>query len=86
LLTSWVWPRLTVSTRCLWLRPVRTISLAVPGIVSVTITGLADGTSFVLDDLEYTPAQEVPVPEPGTLSLLALGAVGLIRRRLTRRV
>jgi PEP-CTERM motif len=47
------------------------------GITEVTITGDPAGTSFVLDDLSYQPAELSSTPEPGTL-LLILPGLGLI--------
>lgn len=43
------------------------------GIRRVTLEGAAEGGSFTLDDLTFTP---LSVPEPATLVLLALGVVG----------
>lgn len=45
----------------------------------ITITGLPEGNSFTLDNVTYNP-----VPEPGTLALMLMSAVGLVsaRRRL----
>ena len=55
------------------------------GIGSVTITGDPAGGSFVLDDATITALQSgpepEPVPEPGTLTLLAVGTVAFARRR-----
>jgi hypothetical protein len=56
------------------------------GITYVTITGSPLGASFVFDDVVLTPA--ATAPEPGMLSLLALGA-GAMRacaRRRRRRI
>ena len=50
---------------------------------SVTITGDPAGGSFVLDDLTYD-TQAAPVPEPGTLVLVATGAAIGLRRRKRR--
>ena len=47
------------------------------GITEATATGDPAGTSFVLDDLYYQPAQLSSVPEPGTL-FLAVSGIGLI--------
>jgi hypothetical protein len=55
------------------------------GIASVTITGNLSGQSFTMDDLTLTPLNPVPVPEPGTFSLFAIGAAGLGRRWYRRR-
>lgn len=54
------------------------------GIGSVTIIGDPAGSSFVLDDLVYTPANQ-PVPEPGSLVSFLTGAaiMSLLRRRKT---
>ncbi|HEY3383843.1 MAG TPA: PEP-CTERM sorting domain-containing protein [Vicinamibacterales bacterium] len=54
------------------------------GISSVMIVGSEEGSSFALDDVTYWD-EPVPVPEPGTLSLLALGVFGACRRRFVRR-
>jgi hypothetical protein len=52
----------------------------------VVITASSFGGSFTLDDLTINvPQQSDPVPEPGTLSLVGLGAAAaLVRRRRTR--
>ena len=49
-------------------------TIAVVGIVETTLVGF--GNDFALDDISF-----VVVPEPGMLSLLAVGALALIRRR-----
>jgi hypothetical protein len=47
-------------------------------------TGVARGGDFSLE-LAITPADTAPIPEPGTLSLLAIGSgAALIRRRRAR--
>jgi hypothetical protein len=52
---------------------------------SVVIAGDSGGGSFVLDDMTIdVPEQTSSVPEPGTLSLLALGAAAALLRRRTR--
>jgi PEP-CTERM motif len=55
------------------------------GIASIVInSGLPSG-SFVMDDLTFDTSP-APVPEPGTLSLMALGAGAVwLRRRRARR-
>lgn len=58
------------------------------GVGFVTITGSRDGGSFVLDDATVTalPAGQ-PVPEPGTLGLMLLGAAAWrVQRTRSRRV
>ncbi len=53
-------------------------------IVKLVITGSLDGSSFVLDDLtldDAQPAQNTPVPEPATLTMVLGGAAVLARRR-----
>lgn len=59
------------------------------GIGSVRITGDPAGASFVLDDATLTALQtgtdpNAPVPEPGTLAMLAAGIAGLARSRQRR--
>jgi PEP-CTERM motif len=57
-------------------------------IASIQILGDPAGGSFVLDNLSASDVPPpAPVPEPGTLSLVALGSIGLIqslRRRFGR--
>lgn len=53
----------------------------VAGISRVVITGDLLGGSFTLDDLSFERLPGNSVPEPGTLLLVALGLVGLTRRR-----
>lgn len=61
------------------------LQLAFAGIAYMTITGDPAGGSLTLDDLTYSRVQQVePVPEPGTLALVLLGACGLVRMRLSR--
>lgn len=52
-------------------------------ISKITISGDPAGYSFVMDDLTYSTGS-TPVPEPGTLSLLALGGLSafVLRRRI----
>ena len=50
------------------------------GITRLTLAGDAAGFSFVLDDLSFTP-MAVPMPEPATAMLVAVGLVGLLARR-----
>jgi len=61
--------------------PNELLALSFPGIASVAITGDPAGGSFTLDDLEYVGAGGAAVPEPATLSLVALAAAGLALRR-----
>lgn len=51
---------------------------------SVVIAGDSLGGSFVLDDMTIDVAERTSVPEPGTLSLVALGCAALLRRRRRR--
>ena len=59
------------------------LSLAGAGITRLIISGDPGGSSFVLDDLTYTPASPTSVPEPGSLALIVIGAAffGTGRRR-----
>jgi hypothetical protein len=51
----------------------------------VVIFGAGEGGTFTLDDLTVdVPEQTSSVPEPGTLTLVALGAAALFRRRARR--
>ena len=50
------------------------------GIAKLTVSGDADGASFVLDDLSFTPAA-LPAPEPATAALTAIALAGLLARR-----
>jgi hypothetical protein len=65
--------------------PLELLSLSsATGFVSVLISGDAMGGSFVVDDVTFdTESAPTPVPEPGSLSLLASGValLGLRRRR-----
>jgi len=60
-----------------------TLSSAI-GISSILVSGDPAGGSFVLDDVTYDTPTGTPVPEPGTISLLALGLVSMAAGRLTR--
>jgi hypothetical protein len=42
-------------------------------------------SQFTVDSLVLEPATAAPVPEPSSLSLLALGALAVFRRRLLSR-
>jgi hypothetical protein len=53
--------------------------MALGGIWTVSISGDPFGGSFTLDDLTINSNDTTTVPEPATLSLLLLGAVGLRR-------
>lgn len=55
------------------------------GIAKLTVEGDALGSSFVLDDLSFTPTT-LPVPEPGTAVLMAIGLMGLLARRRFKRL
>jgi PEP-CTERM motif-containing protein len=58
----------------------------VGGISSVLITGNPAGFSFTMDDVTYTATgSQSPVPEPGTLGLLAIGLQGLRSRIRNKR-
>jgi hypothetical protein len=57
-------------------------SYSAPAISSVTITS-ANATPFTVDDVDVAAA--VPLPEPGTLGLLALGALCALSARRQRR-
>ena len=59
------------------------LELAFNNISAVTFLGDSFGGSFTLDDLRFTPGVAA-VPEPRTLSLLALGLGGFVRSRLRR--
>jgi len=67
--------------------PNELLAIAFPNISRITITGAPEGASFVLDDVTYTTAAASgppsAIPEPSTLTLLALGCAGLMRRRRT---
>lgn len=57
--------------------PNELISFADPaGIKSITITGDPGGSSFVMDDLSFTPLAQLTTPEPSGLA--GLGAVLLL--------
>jgi hypothetical protein len=51
---------------------------AVNGISRITITGLPTGSSFTMDDVTFSNAP-ANVPEPATLTLMALGLPALAR-------
>jgi hypothetical protein len=56
------------------------LQLAFGGISYVTFAGDPAGGSFALDDLTYSPdGGPAPVPEPGTLLLMATGGLALVR-------
>lgn len=57
------------------------------GISRITITGLPTGSSFVMDDASFTNSPTA-VPEPATLTLLALGlpAVARWRQKKNRKI
>lgn len=55
------------------------IDFAGAGIAYVILSGDALGGSFTLDDLTYA------VPEPAVMSLVAIGLLGLARRKASRR-
>lgn len=59
------------------------ILFTVTGISRITITGLANGGSFVMDDATLGNAPTA-VPEPATLALLALGLPAVARWRKRR--
>jgi hypothetical protein len=48
------------------------------GISQVTLAGDPAGGSFVFDDVTFTPINSTTVPEPGTLTLLALSLFVLV--------
>jgi hypothetical protein len=48
------------------------------GISTITIVGNAFGGSFTFDDVSFTPAQVVSVPEPDMISLLSLSIICLV--------
>jgi hypothetical protein len=54
-----------------------------PGITRVTIAGLPDGGSFIIDDINLDLQETTAVPEPATAALMLLGlaASTLYRRR-----
>ena len=60
-------------------RPNEFLKLAFTDMAYVVITGDRAGGSFVLDDLSYELGKEVP--EPATLALMLVGAVGMLRAR-----
>jgi hypothetical protein len=57
---------------------------AVSGISELTITGLASGGSFALDDFTFTTGAVSNVPEPGTLGLIGCFAFSTLTWRIRR--
>ncbi|SBT05662.1 exported hypothetical protein [Candidatus Accumulibacter aalborgensis] len=55
------------------------------GIAKLTVEGDALGSSFVLDDLSFTPTG-LPAPEPGTSVLMAIGLTSLLAGRRFKRL
>jgi hypothetical protein len=58
--------------------PNESLVFAVSSISRITITGLATGNSFVMDDVAFNSAP-TNVPEPATLTLMALGLPAVAR-------
>ena len=56
-------------------------STSMTGITSMTILGDFAGYSFALDDLTFESMAPSGVPEPSSLVLLAIGLLGMRRRR-----
>jgi murein DD-endopeptidase MepM/ murein hydrolase activator NlpD len=66
--------------------PNELLELAFDNIAYVIFSGDPLGGSFTLDNLSYTPGTVATVPEPGTITFLLLGLLGLTRsRRLPNR-
>ena len=62
------------------------LTLAFANMAYVTIAGAATGGSFTLDDVSTVSAANVePVPEPGTLALVGIGSLAMIRALRARR-
>ena len=58
------------------------VSLAFDGEAAyATFNFTSGGGRYIIDNFEGTFGSAVPVPEPSSLGLLALGSVALLRRR-----
>lgn len=60
---------------------IHSATVTIDSLVFRGVDGVANQVEFFVDSVSYNPNGRLVVPEPGSLALLGLGALSLIRRR-----